>query len=80
MKTCGQCFFAEVLKQDMTKRTCYGVPPVMILMPGPKQGMVGLSAQQPIVSVGRRSCGLFQEKTAMQLAEEVRPEVAETKQ
>lgn len=67
IRRCGGCFFAklspQIVAQDLTKRICYGAPPVAHPMQGPG-GKWTMQMIRPIVGVSDDACALFYSKTA----------------
>jgi hypothetical protein len=71
MKTCGDCSYAHTAKQpdgsiDFTKRTCYGLPPSVILAPGPGGRPVPVGIRNT-VDVKDPQCSLFRNKIVLDL-------------
>lgn len=68
MKTCGECAYGFPARGpdntiDFTKRTCYGMPPTPILVPGPKGAqIVGI---RNTVEQSDHGCSLHKEKKAL---------------
>lgn len=55
---CGGCLFAQRHPTELLLRTCFGHPPVAIMVNGP-QGL-GTSFANPIVHMDGRACSLWQ--------------------
>lgn len=68
MKTCGECAFGHAQKGpdgqiNFSRRTCYGLPPHVILVPTPQ----GAQAQgiRSTVDIKDPQCSLFREKISL---------------
>jgi hypothetical protein len=51
--------------KDITTRICWGAPPLMIVLPGPKG--VHVQNARPIVRAVDESCSMFEPKTLPQI-------------
>jgi hypothetical protein len=57
---CGNCKFAKVIPQDLSKRVCGGAPPTPMVVPSP-QGMT-MQMTRPVVEATMPACALYKER------------------
>lgn len=66
-KTCGNCHFGKVHKEDLANRKCEGSPPQIILMP--VRGGVQMQFHYPVVAAQQDACALHKFRNAIDTPE-----------
>lgn len=62
---CGNCKFASIVKEDLTKRVCHGAPPQIVPLPIQNSlGQMGINLAHhwPLVEVTGQICALYKTK------------------
>jgi hypothetical protein len=60
MNTCGNCANGAFIMQDVTKRTCRGGPPQLVVVPSPKGPAI--QTMFPNVEASQPACGAWKDK------------------
>ncbi len=59
-RSCNTCEHSRIVKQDITKRICKGMPPQVV--PVPTHGGIQLQFHWPMVEANDEGCGLHKPK------------------